>query len=247
MRPKAQGRFRWSGLGEGRSRESLSGRTLDFARCLTCSSSPLPHDDMLAQVDDRRLVLCTVGPRRLAGQAASAVGEVRGAVTDRSGAFVAGGRVRLLTQGTQVIGSTGTARPYDERHSAALDVSYRTPRGWTWALAWTAHSGWPHSPAIAVLDSVPGVSEPFVRRAAPSPVFSERLGGYRRLDVQVSRTFKLGHGQAGFFAEIFNLLGATNQRGWDYQVRLTKGTPETDRFRTEFLPRLPSVGMRWEF
>jgi hypothetical protein len=46
---------------------------------------------------------------------------------------------------------------------------------------------------------------------------------------------------------LFNILDTENQRGNSYAVRVVSGEFQIERFREAFLPRLPSLGVRWEF
>lgn len=181
---------------------------------------------------------------------APSAGSVRGveilATLDRGGPY------RLTTfyslaRGRQTVNGVASPRPFDERHSASLDVAYRARRGWTWAAAWTFHSGWPLSPATASLDTI-APNRVVVVRDPPSPLLTERLPSYQRFDVRVTKDFSLGRGQGSVYLEIFNLFDAANARGYDYGFGIANGQPFVQRTDTlSFLPRLPSIGVRWAF
>lgn len=176
-------------------------------------------------------------------------GSVRGiellATLDRGGPFRLTSYY-VLSKGRQVVGGVENPRPFDERHSAAVDLAWRSVGGWTWAAAWTFHSGWPHSPGVAVLDTLSN-GNVIVSRAPQSPVFTERLPGYQRIDVRMTREFGLAGGRASVFAEVFNLFNTTNVRGYGYVPSVRNRQPFMFREREDFLPRLPSIGVRWAF
>lgn len=162
-----------------------------------------------------------------------------------------GGRIRTTAWYSRVDGRAWTAlgetpRPFEERHSGAIDVAMRSASGWTWALAWSFHSGWPSIPASFRVDTLaPG--QYTIERNAPTPVFTERLTAYQRLDARVSRRFVLRRGTLSVFAEVFNLLDRANHRGWDYDTFLNSGRLTVRRTPESFIGRLPTAGFRWEF
>lgn len=162
-----------------------------------------------------------------------------------------GGRVRTTawysnTNGTAWTAFGETPRPFQEKHSGAIDVAIRQASGWTWAAAWSFHSGWPVVPASFRIDTLaPGQYS--VERNAPVPVFSERLSAYQRVDVRASRRFPLRRGALSVYAEIFNLFGRENHRGWDYDAFSNSGRLTVQRFPESFIGRLPTAGFRWEF
>ena len=162
-----------------------------------------------------------------------------------------GGRVRasasyVLSKATATQDGIETPRPFDERHAIALDIVARSQSGWTWAFAWTMHSGWPVIPATFRADTI-GPNQIFLRRVPSPALFVEQLETYQRFDVRLSRAFDVGRGRISVFAEVFNALNTENQRGTTYRARFNSGQVAVDRFTETFLPRLPSLGIRWDF
>ncbi len=162
-----------------------------------------------------------------------------------------GGRLRasasyVLSKATATQDGIETPRPFDERHAIALDIAARSQSGWTWAFAWTMHSGWPVIPATFRVDTL-GPSQVFLRRVESPALFVEKLQTYQRFDIRVSRAFDVGRGRVSVFAEIFNALDTLNQRGTTYRARFNGGQVAVDRVTETFLPRLPSLGIRWDF
>jgi hypothetical protein len=162
-----------------------------------------------------------------------------------------GGRVRagasyVLSKATATQTGVTTPRPFDERHAIALDLATRTASGWTWAFAWTMHSGWPVIPATYRVDTLARTLV-FLRRVPSQPLFVEQLDTYQRFDVRVSRAFDVRRGRISVFAEIFNVFDTANHRGTSYHPRFDGSRLTVARFQETFLPRLPSLGIRWDF
>jgi outer membrane cobalamin receptor len=176
-------------------------------------------------------------------------GRVRGlewmASFDRGGPLRAAASY-VLSKATATQDGAATPRPFDERHAIALDLAARSRGGWTWAIAWTFHSGWPMIPATFRVDTL-STGQRYVHRVPSPPLFSERLGAYHRVDMRVSRAFDVGRNRISFYAELFNLFDAENQRGTSYRARLTTAAYTVEGFEELYLPRLPSLGVRWEF
>jgi TonB dependent receptor/Carboxypeptidase regulatory-like domain/TonB-dependent Receptor Plug Domain len=168
-----------------------------------------------------------------------------------SGGWEVSSRVRASawyarTHGRTFRGGRGSVRPFEEPHAGAVDLIARSSAGWTWGVSWTFRSGWPAMLAEFVVDTLaPGRYD--ISRRTPGGDFTERLGGYRRLDVRLSRQWRAHRGVVSAFAEVFNLLDRANQRGWDYNLRMTNGNLQVTSFPEAFVGRLPTVGVRWEF
>ncbi len=176
-------------------------------------------------------------------------GDVRGAewllTYDRGGSIRAAWSY-VLSKATATQSGVETPRPFDERHAVAFDFAARSRSGWTWAFAWTLHSGWPFVPATFRVDTL-SQTQRAIRRVPSVPLFVDNLETYQRFDVRVSRAFDVGRSRISFFAELFNILDKENQRGSSYGVRVVSGKFVVERHRETFLPRLPSLGVRWEF
>lgn len=171
------------------------------------------------------------------------------ATYDRGGAVRASGSY-VLSKGTQIQDGVETPRPFDERHAVAVDLTTRSRRGWTWAYAFTMHSGWPYIPAKFVADTIssgPPV-QAVVQRVPAAPFFTAHLPAYYRVDTRLSKAFDRGRNRISAFIEVFNLLGRENVAGHDWSAFLrSNGTLAVSSSEGLFLPRLPSVGVRWEF
>lgn len=144
------------------------------------------------------------------------------------------------------VATTSTVRPFEERHSGAVDLAYRWPSGLTMAAAWSFHSGWPSIPASFRIDTV-AAGQFDVTRNQVEPPFSERLEDYHRVDLRFSRVFHTKRGTVSTYAEVFNLLDRGNQRGWEYDAFSNSGRLSVLRRQATFVGRLPTIGVRWSF
>ena len=138
-------------------------------------------------------------------------------------------------------------RSLDQTHALTAGVSYRSPREWTWNAAWVYHTGWPTTRVSGrLVVEADGTSrlEPVL-----GPLHAERFPPSHRLDLRVSRAWKLVHGELDTYVEIYNLYDRENLRGFrDFAFDLG---PEGDvRVRSETVSWggfLPSFGLRWRF
>jgi hypothetical protein len=141
-------------------------------------------------------------------------------------------------------------RALDQRHALHGDWSLRpVSNAWRLSVGGVWHSGWPFTPTKLLVDTLVNTSGDLVLRSNRSvgALNSERLPNYHRVDARFTRYFDTSHGRLSAFAEVYNLLGTTNVRGfWKHieargrNVRVVTG--EVDQW-----PRLPLAGLTWEF
>lgn len=148
------------------------------------------------------------------------------------------------------IGTREVPRSMDQRHTVNADWSYQpTTNRWRFSVAALWHSGWPSTPAIFTVDTIrfgtQGTGD-FVTQTF-GPYASERLPAYRRLDVRYTRYWDTRRGRVALYTDVFNLLGSVNARGYEYSVRATRPALRVARGYDTLLPRLPSLGVSWEF
>ena len=136
-------------------------------------------------------------------------------------------------------------RPFDQRHTARLELSYRPNPKWSASWAWQYHSGWPIT-ATRFETITLASGTPYWRRTY-GPLNGERLPPYLRLDARVARSFAVGRSTLSVFLDVFNLLGRRNLEAYDYVVQLAGGTLLVDKRPSTMLGMLPTVGARWEF
>ena len=171
------------------------------------------------------------------------------ATYDRGGGVRASGSY-VLSKGTQTQDGIVTLRPFDERHAIALDLAARSRRGWTWAFAFTLHSGWPLIPPAYRVDTLSQGPPTLVAvsRIPSEPLFTDTRDTYHRFDVRMSKGFDRGRHRISVYVEVFNLLNHLNHAGNSYNIGfLQNGTLRVTPEKEHSLQRLPSLGVRWEF
>ena len=155
-----------------------------------------------------------------------------------------------LAKSSDLVDGEWTPRALDQRHALHGDWSLRpASNAWRLSVGGVWHSGWPYTPTKLILDTLVNSESQFVVHADRSvgALNSERLPNYHRVDARFTRYFDTSRGRLSAFAEFYNLLGTKNVRGlWKHieaqgrDVQVVTG--EVDQW-----PRLPLVGLTWEF
>ncbi len=145
------------------------------------------------------------------------------------------------------LGERMVPRAIDQPHAVRADLNYRTERGWNFNAAWLYHTGWPTTNVTgrAVLGADGSTSiEPVL-----GPFNGERLAEYHRLDVRVSRGWKLPLGRLDAYVDLQNLYDRNNVRGFDdFAFDLTPdGNVRVHSEAVSWGGFLPSFGIRWQF
>jgi hypothetical protein len=141
-----------------------------------------------------------------------------------------------------------TLRQMDQRHAFSLDASYRATSGkWRVSAGWLYHSGWPYTPEYFRVDTIflDGHALNTNITSRIGALSSGRLPSYRRLDLRATRYFDTRRGRIAVFADIFNALNRRNALGWNYDIRFNP--LRLDRSVDSQIPRLPTLGVTWEF
>ena len=126
-------------------------------------------------------------------------------------------------------------RGIDQPHSVGADLAYRY------------HTGWPTTAVMGELEEDDeGEIEPV---PVFGPVYGERLSDYHRLDLRLSRQWRLAGGELLFFLDVQNLYDRQNVSGFDVEFEF-----EVDGDQVTVIPSeetwggiVPSFGIEWEF
>ena len=119
------------------------------------------------------------------------------------------------------------------------------------SCAWSPASGCdceylPHAPRTDV--PTRGCHERLSRgENTASPVWE--TPSYRRVDARWTRFFDTRDGRVSLFAEVYNLFGIHNRRGYSKNVSIDPQRRQVTfvRANEDWIPRLPTVGITWEF
>jgi hypothetical protein len=143
-------------------------------------------------------------------------------------------------------------RHTDQRHTVNADWAYRAPSGkWRWSAAGVWHSGWPYTPEVITFDTVAitPTRVDIIQHSAPGEMFADRLPSYRRVDTRWTRFFQTRNGQVALFLEVYNLFDTQNLRGYStyWNIDGRTGRVFFARESQQWIPRLPTFGIAWEF
>jgi hypothetical protein len=149
-----------------------------------------------------------------------------------------------LARAQDQIGARKLPRPFDQRHTLYLDAGFRPSPTWRLSAAWQLHSGWPATASqfrVVQVGPRPYTIETF------DPFGAARLPTFHRLDFRATRSFQTRTGRVYAFVDVFNAYNRRNARAFDYSVDTVGGNLHVERGIEPLLPRLPSVGVSWEF
>ena len=150
------------------------------------------------------------------------------------------------SRATDRIDGRSEYRSWDQRHSVQGGLGWSN-EAWDVTLAANVHSGWPTTGLSLVEDGLDPDGDPEYT-VVPGPRNAERHDYFASVDFRVSRRFAVKRGTLSVFLEVSNLLNRDNVccRDWDIAER-PDGTPELELSLDYWLPRLPAVGILWEF
>ncbi|MBI2212812.1 MAG: TonB-dependent receptor [Acidobacteria bacterium] len=133
-------------------------------------------------------------------------------------------------------------RAFDQPIAATASAAWNITTNWDLNLVWSYHSGWPATPVTARFeDDGEGGADLVVEFGA---LRSERLPDYHRLDLRLSRTWRVASGAIRAFVELRNAYDRQNVSGYD--VSIDDDTAEVD-LTPEYWPGVvPVVGFVWE-
>ena len=161
-------------------------------------------------------------------------------------------------------GGSSIPRLIDQSHAVTLDLNWRIDEAWTLNLAWLYHSGRPTTeiglafvpraddgggePDDGEEDEVPAGEPQFDAVPVLGELNARRLSPYHRLDLRISRRWRLGAGALTLFADVQNLYDRANLAGFSVEFDEELGERGELVFDEELWPGfLASAGIAWEF
>lgn len=143
--------------------------------------------------------------------------------------------------------ATWVPRTLDQRHTVGIHSTYRPRNRWEVTWSWQFHTGWPATAGVFRVDTLPDGS--LSHSTGFDQLNAERLPSYHRLDFRVTRSFPLARGVLQVYVDVFNAYGRNNLRSYDYVPTIHDDGSLTVARRDGdgLLPRLPSLGFRYEF
>lgn len=133
----------------------------------------------------------------------------------------------------------------DQRHTLMLDGTWSPNERWDVSAAWQYRSGWPITDYT--YDAAPLLNGGTLFTPRLGPAFAERLPGYHRLDLRVTRIWRGPHATVRAFVDLFNVYGASNGFRRNASIQGAGTTFRIVRSLEKSLPLLPSAGVQWDF
>lgn len=166
---------------------------------------------------------------------------------DRSDGRLTWWATYVLSEATDRIDSRNELRSWDQRHAFQGGLGWGNGK-WDVSLAGSVHTGWPLTELYLVEDGVDDEGE-IEYVAVPGPRNAGRHQSFASLDFRVSRTWKLRRGSLMAFLEVSNLTNRKNPCCLDFDFEEDENTGEDvfERGEDYWMPRLPAIGVLWEF
>lgn len=141
-----------------------------------------------------------------------------------------------------------TPRSFDQTHAVTLAANFRPGEKWNLNLLWIWHTGWPTTAVSGA--AVPRPDGGFDLVPVVGPFYQERHADYHRLDLRLSRDFKLRRGTMNLFIDVQNAYDQKNEAGIDFggdSLSLRPdGSVALDLDYEYWLGILPSFGIGWK-
>ncbi|MBM3263912.1 MAG: TonB-dependent receptor [candidate division Zixibacteria bacterium] len=131
---------------------------------------------------------------------------------------------------------------YDRRHDVTFVAKYRRGK-WTFGTDFIYGTGQAFTPAAArytLRSPATGVEEDYI---LPAERNSARLLPYHRLDLNITRDFKLFGHNAQWFVQVFNVYSRRNE----WFVQYNTDDPATAPEVVKMLPVIPTLGVNYSF
>ena len=155
----------------------------------------------------------------------------------------------VRSSATQLLNGAWTPRPTDQPHAFHADWSYHpSSNRWRLSLSGQRRSGWPFTPETARIDTVAVQNGTSIYvTQVPGPLYSRRAAAYQRVDLRWTSFLDRPQGRFSFFIDIYNLLNNANERDRFASVSFFQSRVAIGEAARLSLPRIPSLGLNWEF
>jgi hypothetical protein len=152
----------------------------------------------------------------------------------------------VLSRVTERIDGREVPRARDQRHALGVDVAWAPDDRWRVSAAWQYRSGWPRTSHEYEIERLRD-GRPYIHWSY-GPYNDDRLPSYHRLDTRLTRHIDAGSGRVSIYLDVFNVYDRMNPRSIILYASVNSRGQVVRRERTErLLPRLPSLGVVWEF
>ena len=151
-----------------------------------------------------------------------------------------------LARVTDRIDDLEEPRSWDQRHALQGGLTWKND-DWTISAAASVHSGWPTTGLSLVEVGTDPDGAPILE-AVPGRRNALRTGAFASVDFRVSRRFDVRRGSLTVFLEVTNLFDRQNECCVDWDIAEDdNGAAYLESSHDYWLPRLPAIGVLWEF
>ncbi len=152
-----------------------------------------------------------------------------------------------LSSAEDVIDGRSVPRSWDQTHAGRFLVGYRRDERWSVALSGSIHTGWPTTPVLPEVVTLPDGSTEI--EPVPGPRNTDRFSTYGRFDFKARRSFDLSRGRLWLTLEVVNLTDRDNPCCLDdvFFSQRPDGTIDVRRLDDSWLGIAPSFSLLWEF
>lgn len=142
---------------------------------------------------------------------------------------------------TDSIDGRRVPRSWDQRNALQLGLGWHAAP-WRIGAAISAHSGWPRT-RLELRESTSGEAQ-----IGLGPRNADRYGGNATLDLRISREFDVPVGSLLAYFELSNATDRRNPCCTDFDAELDDdGGLEFEELDEYWWPRLPAIGILWQF
>jgi outer membrane receptor protein involved in Fe transport len=142
-----------------------------------------------------------------------------------------------LSAAKERLAGVETRRSWDQTHAVSAGLNWNTEK-WNVGVAMIQRSGWPTTD-VALED---GGEVPIVTTGPRNAIRSDV---YRAVDLRIARRFALEHSSLSVFLEVANLFDRDNPCCISYELDDESAGLELERRNS--VPRIPSLGVLWQF
>ena len=152
-----------------------------------------------------------------------------------------------LASAEDEIDGTWVPRSWDQRHTFHFAADYSPGDKWEFSVAGMYHTGWPTTGVRAEQSQTPDGSPGIQPILGPRNAL--RYPPYHRLDLKVTRKFRLRDGTLGLYLDVTNVYGRRNvccAADFTYLPQ-PDGSVRVERTDGYWLRQLPVAGLAWDF
>jgi TonB dependent receptor-like, beta-barrel/TonB-dependent Receptor Plug Domain/Carboxypeptidase regulatory-like domain len=205
-----------------------------------------PHPEYVNAQQELQVFPEAAGDRIRIGPARARSRGIEVVLERKAGARWAWSASYVLAQAEDEVNGRWIPRRYDQRHTLSVFASYLPRARWNLSVSWQYHTGWPATAWSYDVQPLADGGKLWTRLFGP--IRGIRVPAYHRLDLRLSRSFKVRGNTLDAFVDLFNVYDHLNLASYDYLGSYDQGRLSVRRGTgQELLPFLPTFGVRYVF